>query len=120
MENIEVIKQMLSDLLQKTTEKKIDWKVINTNTVRWTKIRNAANQIVTLQKQPSPNPVLVENYVITIQSQNPPGVVVQLNTSIETGLKDLLKKLFIEVTKEAARTEEEKKIEIIKNLLKDI
>ena len=118
MENSEIINQMLAELLQKTIDKKINWIVVNANTIRWIKSGPPLSTSVTLQKQVSPNPSIKENYVMTIQS--PPTPPTQFNTAKEEQLKMMLMKIYFEATKEAVRLEEEKKIDVIKNLLKDL
>ena len=118
METTEVVKQMFEELLLKTIEGKVNWTVLNPNAIRWIKSRGPQPMIVTLQKQPSPNPAIRENYVMTIQSQS--TTPMQLNTVTETALKEVFVKLYNEATKEAVRTNESIKLEVIKNLLKDL
>jgi putative ubiquitin-RnfH superfamily antitoxin RatB of RatAB toxin-antitoxin module len=125
MENT-IITQMLDDMLQKTIEKKIIWSVINVNAVRWIKPEKPHPILVTLQKQPQPNPAIRETYIFTIQqnqqnlNQVTSVVLAQINTAVDISAKDVLSKIFNEATKEARRIEDEKRAEVIKNLLNDI
>ncbi len=126
MENSELIKQMLKEMLQKTIEKKIYWLTVNANAIRWIKKENGNSTTVTLQKQPSPpvpaNSALKENYVLTIQppTTTAPTPSTQINSAIERDFREVLAEIFAEANKESARLANEKKIEVIKNLLKDI
>jgi hypothetical protein len=118
MENSEIIKEMLNDLLQKTIEKKITWKIVNSNAIRWVKSEPSQQTTVTLQKQASANPAHRENYILTIQS--PPQPSTQIDSASDPFVKEIFVNLFKEAKKEANRLTEEKKIEVIKSLLKDI
>ena len=118
MENNKLIEEILSEFLQKTQERRIPWALINPNAVRWTKQSPQQVTIVTLQKQMttiSGSPTtLKENIVLTIQ--NPQATIIQINSSTEPSLKDLLSSLF----KEAMISANDKTIETLRNLLKGI
>jgi len=138
MESSEIIKETISALLQKTIEKKVKWTVVNPNAVKWEKQDPQEKTIVTLQRQPSPNPNIKEVFILTIQTiKNPPprpaGVVrpalqrptpssnpIQITSGTDPSLKEVLSSLYAEIFREVSRQEDEKKLEIIKNLLKGI
>ncbi len=116
MENNNIILDVLNQLLIKTVENKIRWASINVNAFRWTKQEGQISTIVTLQKQPSPNIVIKENYILTIQPSNS-NESTQINSAVDMSLKDILSKLFLAATSESARIANEKQAEVIKNLL---
>jgi hypothetical protein len=118
MENNKIIEQVLSELLQKTIEKKVIWTLVNPNALRWINANTPQPTHVTLQKQLLPNQtnpsVPRENYVLTIQS--PPNQPIQINTAVNQSSKDVLSNLF----KEAMASSSDKTIEILQNLLKGL
>lgn len=138
MESSEIIKETISGLLQKTIEKKIKWTVVNPNAVKWEKQDTIERTIVTLQRQPSPNPNIKEIFILTIQTlKNPPprpaGVPrpaiqrpipssspIQISSATDMNLKEIMSGLYSEIFKEVNRQEEVKKLEIIKNLLNGV
>jgi len=138
MESSDIIKETITGLLQKTIEKKVKWTVVNPNAVKWEKKDTIEKTIVTLQRQPSPNPNIKEIFILTIQTlKNPPprpaGVArpaiqrpttssspIQISSGTDPSLKEILSSLYAEIFKEVSRQEEEKKLEIIKNLLNGV
>lgn len=119
MENNEVINETLKELIQKTSERKILWTIVNANVIRWIKVE-PSNKLthVNLQRQPSPNPEIKEIYILTIQS--PPRPVIQISTLTDQSLKESLITLFNVAIKETKKLADEKKIESIKNLLRGL
>jgi len=115
MDNKQLIQQTLTELLQKTIERKVPWTLVNPNAIRWTKQNGPQPTHVTLQKQPQPvNVASLENYVLTIQT--PGTAAIQINTVIEQTMKPILSQLF----REAMLTANDKTAEILKNLLRDL
>lgn len=108
--------QQINQFIEKTSQKKIDWKYLNANTVRFTKlIKGNRNYTVTLQMQRTkPN----ENYIFTIQTNNPPQVLLQLQTSISNmvAYRSRIKELF-EMAMQQSQLDS---VEAIDDLLKDI
>jgi len=122
MDNKKLIEQ-INKFIERTHDAKIQWKFINNNLLRWTKNDEGKNFIVTLQLLPmatiirlgQPN-VGNNNYVITIQSVNPPEVVLQVNTANEPELKESLEKLF----NEAIAVSKNSSVEILNKLLENL
>jgi hypothetical protein len=87
---------MLKNLIQKTTEKKIDWKLINPQALRWTRTLDGKPVTVTLQTQERPTmstPRRKSYYIFSIQS--PQEALLQINSYKEADYHELLENLFI-------------------------
>jgi len=86
------IKEQIIQFIKKTEEKRIDWKYLNANTVRFIKkIEGNKNYTVTIAIQRTkPNP----NFVFTIQSSNPNQVLLQLQTANQPEHRDAINHLF--------------------------
>src|SRR5579871_6639000 len=119
MENNKFIEGALTSFLTKTREKKIPWIIINPNALRWIKQSPNTQPItVTLQKQVNaaavqPNTFSVTpstSYVLTIQQ--PPNTAIQINSSMEPTMKEILSQLFQNATLIA----NDKTVEVINNL----
>jgi hypothetical protein len=111
MEKEDIIEQMLKGLLQKTVEKKIPWKMVNSNALRWVKTENAQTINVTLQQQPLPAITNV-NYILTVQGPNPSNST-QINSSTQPNYKETLRSIFTE----AMKIGNSESLEIIRKLL---
>jgi hypothetical protein len=121
MTNEEAINEVLRDFLVKTKENRINWMLINENTVRWTKGTAPGLTHVTLQKMLSVNSnVSSTNYVLTIQNVADASSTIQINTVKEPNHKELLAQLFELVMNELKRLDAEKRLNTIKKLLGDI
>lgn len=112
MENDNILVETIDGLYQKTVENKIPWALVNTNALRWTKqaIPGGAAVVVTLQKQPHPQPTNT-SYILTIQAQG--AQVTQINSITNITLKESLNRLF----QEAFKVANSASIRILKNLL---
>src|SRR5258705_8812465 len=93
------ISEQLNKLIILTKQNTISWRSLNQNIVRWTK-NDPGNKgfSVTLQVQPFPAIQPVQspkpsNYTFSIQSLNPPELLMQLNTANEPLVRNLLKEL---------------------------
>ena len=123
MDNIKTIEQ-INRIIEKTRQKKIPWRSLNQNLVRWTKEDKASNKtfITTIQMLQSVASVIgghIEkdsNYVFTIQSTNPNDVVMQINTTSQPETKESIKQLF----SEAMSISKDTSIDIINKLLNNI
>jgi hypothetical protein len=94
MDNQKIIEQ-IKRLAEKTKEKKVPWVFQNPNLFRWTKVEGTKTYITTLQAPPiSPN----KNYFLTIQTNNPPQVILQINSLVQPIFKNCLEDLYIEVS----------------------
>jgi hypothetical protein len=139
METSDILRETVNDLIQRTAERKIRWSVINANAIRWIKQDQPDEQTtVTLQKQPSPNQIAKEVFIMTIQPvrmipyRNAPGQpnvtrvnpvpqpAIQISTLTDPRLGDSFKQLFVQGFSEAHSQDEEKKIEALRNLLKGL
>lgn len=113
------IKMQVEKLLEKTKEGKVDWKQINQNAIRWTRISNGISYIVTLQTSITGiiNSVSVKQFILTIQS-NTGEVILQLqsNQQINSEYFTLLQTLF----ELALKDTKAKSANILNNLLDDL
>jgi hypothetical protein len=120
METNEIIKHVLSELLQKTIEKKIVWNAVNANAFRWVKQEEGTTITTTLQKQSTNvSNFTSSNYILTIQDSTGKANA-QINSATEQNIKNVLANIFIEAQKESSRVEAERQAEVIKNLLKGL
>jgi hypothetical protein len=114
MENENIYLQTVDGLLQKTLQNKIPWTTVNPNAVRWTRQGPGPGGnspiIVTLQKQPHPNPAN-SRFVLSIQTHG--AASTQINSLTNPELKEALDKLYEEALKVASSVS----FRILKNLL---
>jgi len=120
MENNELIKQVLSELLHKTSEKKINWNRINPSAFRWVKKDGSILTTTTLQKQMVKlTNTIASTYILTIQNSTT-GAPIQISSSNDNSIDQILANIFSEAEKVSSQAEIEKQAEIIRNLLKDL
>lgn len=91
---IEKITVMLNNLTQKTAEKKIDWKLINPQAVRWIRMLGGRQITVTLQAQPRTSIGSNRQLYYILNIQSPPEAVLQVNTLTDTTYQSILEQLF--------------------------
>jgi hypothetical protein len=114
MENENIIEHTLNGLLQKTIEKRIPWKLVNANALRWTKVESGKTINVTLQQQPHPQPTN-SNFILTIQGPNPTSNT-QINSASQPTYKEILRSLF----NEAMKIGNAESLEVLKRLLEGL
>ena len=123
MENKKIIEQ-INKFIEKSKQRKIPWKFLNQNLVRWVKedIKTKRTFTITLQTLQSVASVvggLIKNdlnYVLTVQATNPKEVILQVNTAGQLELRELLKQLF----DEAMSISKGASTEVIDKLLEDL
>ena len=123
MENKKIIEQ-INKFIEKSKQRKIPWKFLNQNLVRWVKedIKTKRTFTITLQTLQSVASVvggLIKNdlnYVLTVQATNPNEVILQVNTAGQLELRELLKQLF----DEAMSISKGASTEVIDKLLEDL
>ena len=123
MDNTKILEQ-INKLKDKTSEKKIPWKFINQNLIRWTREDGGKTFMVSLQMMQMATIVIPgrpmssanRNYVLTIQSTNPSEVLLQTNTAINPSFKEPLEQLF----QEALATSNDTSAKVIDKLLENL
>lgn len=118
MDNSKLIEQ-IKKLTETTKLKKLPWRFANANLVRWVKQDGDRTFTVTLQMQPTPQTLNVQrpnNFVLTIQATNPPEVILQVNTTTDSTVRENLKVLF----DEAMVMSQETSADIIDKLIGDL
>lgn len=113
------IRSLLVDFLLKTRQRKIPWAFLNPSAIRWVKVTSPQPTTIILQKQTNSIiengiPRRSETYVMTIQS--PPNTSVNISTATDPDLLPVLREMFDEGTLAA----NDKTIEVLQGLLKDV